>query len=136
MPFFKQEILEASDKRQGLDNKEYKEALAKTSSARRIIDNIMKKNQLDAIAGTSIGPACCIDLVNGDYDTGFYFCTPAAMAGYPHITIPMGTLHDLPLGFSFAAGAYQEPIILGFAYAFEQASKKRVMPKFIKNLVN
>ena len=67
----------------------------------------MREHQLDAIAGTSIGPANCTDLVNGDYGTGFYFCPPAAMAGYPHITVPMGSLYKLPVGLSFIAGAYK-----------------------------
>ena len=96
---------------------------------------MMSKDKLDAIAGTSIGLACCIDLINGDYDTGFYFCPPAAMAGYPHITFPMGTVHDLPAGLSFIAGAYQEAKLLKIAYAYEQASKKRVVPRFIGSAV-
>ena len=135
MPYFKQETLEACDKRGGLDSKEYKEALSKTTSCRGIIDNVMKTNNLDAICGTSIGPACLIELVNGDYDTGFYFCPPAAMAGYPHITVPMGTLHELPVGFSFTSGAYKEADIINYAYAFEQATKKRKAPKFLKSAV-
>lgn len=135
MPYFKQETLEACDKRGGLDSKEYKDALSKTTSCRGIIDNMMKTNNLDAICGTSIGPACLIELVNGDYDTGFYFCPPAAMAGYPHITVPMGTLHELPVGFSFTSGAYKEADIINYAYAFEQATKKRKAPKFLKSAV-
>lgn len=131
MPFFKQETLESSEAKQGLDSKEYTDALEKTLGSRKIIDDLMKEHRLDAIAGTSIGPACCTDLINGDYDTGFYFCPPAAMAGYPHITVPMGNVHQLPIGLSFMAGAYQEPAILGIAFAFEQASKKRTAPKFI-----
>jgi len=94
----------------------------------------MREHELVAIAGTSIGPANCIDLVNGDYSTGFYFCPPAAMAGYPHITVPMGTLHELPVGLSFIAGAYHEKELLQFAYAYEQASKKRMNPKFLKTI--
>ena len=83
----------------------------------------------------TIGLASCIDLINGDYDTGFYFCPPSAMAGYPHITVPMGTVHDLPVGLSFIAGAYQEGEIIKLAYAFEQATKKRKAPKFIKTSI-
>jgi amidase len=94
----------------------------------------MKEHQLDAISGTSIGLPCCTDLINGDYDTGFYFCQPAAMAGYPHITVPMGTVHELPLGLSFISSAYKEGELLKIAYAFEQASKKRSSPKFIKTI--
>ena len=133
MPYFKQETQESSEAKGALDSKEYTDALKKTAGSRKIIDDMMKAHQLDAICGTSIGLACCIDLINGDYDTGFYFCPPAAMAGYPHITVPMGTVHDLPLGLSFVGGAYMEPQLLSVAYAFEQASKKRVTPKFKRN---
>jgi amidase len=131
MPFFKQELLEQCEEKKGLDSKEYTDALKKTSETRTIINALMQKEKLDAIAGTSIGFANCIDLVNGDYDTGFYFCPPAAMAGYPHITVPMGTWHDLPAGLSFIAGAYKEAEIISIAYAYEQAGKKRVQPKFL-----
>jgi amidase len=134
MPFFKQETLERSEKTGDLGSKEYLDALAKSTSAKKFIDDLMRENKLDAIAATSIGPANLTDLVNGDYSTGFYFCPPAAMAGYPHITVPMGTLHELPVGLSFIAGAYQEGPLLGIAYAFEQASKKRTAPKFLKTL--
>jgi amidase len=132
MPYFKQETLESSNEKNDLNSKEYLDALKKTTSLRKIIDDMMAKNKLDAIAGTSIGLPCCIDLINGDYDTGFYFCPPAAMAGYPHITVPMGNVHELPVGLSFIARAYQEPEIIKLAYAFEQATRKRTPPKFIK----
>jgi len=135
MPYFKQETLESCNAKGDLNNKEYLDALKKSTSTRKIIDDIMDKNKLDAIAGTSIGLPCCIDLINGDYDTGFYFCPPAARAGYPHITVPMGTVHDLPVGLSFIAGAYREDEIIKLGYAFEQATKKRTPPKFIKTSV-
>jgi len=135
MPYFKQETLESCNAKGDLNNKEYLDALKKSTSTRKIIDDIMDKNKLDAIAGTSIGLPCCIDLINGDYDTGFYFCPPAARAGYPHITVPMGTVHDLPVGLSFIAGAYREDEIIKLGYAFEQATKKRTLPKFIKTSV-
>lgn len=131
MPYFKQEILESSNAKGDLETKEYKEDVEKTTGARKIIDDLLQQNNLAAICSTSIGPAGCTDLINGDYDTGFYFCPPAAMAGYPHITVPMGDVHGLPVGLSFVAGAYQEPEIIKLAYAFEQASKKRIVPKFI-----
>jgi amidase len=135
MPFFKQETLESSEAKGDLTSKEYTEALAKTRSWRQRIDKLMAANKLDAIAGTSIGPAGCIDLINGDYDTGFYFCQPAAMAGYPHLTIPMGTVHGLPVGFSLIAGAYQEGALLSMGYGYEQASKKRIRPGFAGSLI-
>ncbi len=135
MPYFKQETLIAAEKKGGLDSKEYKDALASSTSARGIIDNILKQNNLDAICGTTNGVACCIDLVNGDYDTGFSFSSPAAMAGYPHITVPMGAVHQLPVGLSFFGTAYTEGELITLAYAYEQASKKRTEPKFTPNIM-
>lgn len=134
MPWFKQEILESCQEKNGLDTKEYIDALVRSTSSKKLIDDLLKQNKLDAICGTSIGYAPLIDLVNGDYDTGFYFCPPAAMAGYPHITVPMGTVHDLPVGLSFFSTAYDEGGILKLAYAYEQASKKRTAPKFKNTL--
>jgi amidase len=131
MPFFKQEILEKSNAKGNLSSKEYTTALHNILQSRVIIDELMKKHQLDAIAAVSNGFACCIDLINGDYDTGFSFSTPAAIAGYPHITLPMGMVHDLPVGISFMAGAYQEQAIIDIAYVFEQATKHRTKPGFI-----
>lgn len=134
MPYFKQETLERSEAKAGLESKEYTDSLKITLSTRKIIDDLMNEHKLDAIAATSIGPANCTDLVNGDYGTGFYFCPPAAMAGYPHITVPMGAIFELPVGLSFMAGAYKEDELLKIAYAYEQASKKRMAPKFLKTM--
>ncbi|MEJ7768746.1 MAG: amidase [Chitinophagaceae bacterium] len=135
MPYFKQETLERCEAKEGLNSKKYTDALQKSMGAKKIIDNLLAGSGLDAICATSIGLAGCIDLINGDYDTGFYFCPPAAMAGYPHITVPMGTLHELPVGLSFIGGAYKEAELISMAFAFEQASKMRVRPKFIASLV-
>lgn len=133
MPYFQQETLEAANAKGDMTSKEYLDAVAKTTGCRKIIDDMLAKDKLDAICGTSIGFAGLTDLINGDYDTGFYFCPPAAMAGYPHITVPMGYLHDLPVGFSFCGTAYNEGPLITLAYAFEQATKKRVPPKFLKS---
>lgn len=135
MPYFQQETLESSQALGGLDSKEYKAALKQSTSARGIIDRLLQEHQLDAISGTTNGVACCIDLIDGDYDTGFSFSSPAAMAGYPHITVPMGMVKGLPVGFSFIAGAYKEPELLAMAYGFEQATKKRVAPAFIGDVL-
>jgi amidase len=134
MPFFKQELLVSSDKKGDLNSMEYTEALAKSTSARKIIDDLLKANNLDAICGPTNGPACCIDLVNGDYDNGVSLSSPAAMAGYPHITVPMGFVHELPVGFSFFSTAYAEPKIIALAYAFEQASKQRKAPQYVESI--
>jgi len=131
MPFFKQEILEQAQAKKGLDEKEYMDAVAKTTgTTRTAIDKIISDNKLDAIVAPTNGFAVCIDLVNGDYDNGFSFSGPAAMAGYPHITVPMGYFNELPVGISFVSTAYKEGDIIKLAYAYEQASKKRVPPKF------
>jgi amidase len=135
MPYFKQETLISSQAKGNLDTKEYKDALAKSLSSRTLIGNLMKEQQLDAVCGVTNGLACCIDLINGDYDTGFSFSTPAAVAGFPHITVPMGFVHELPLGISFFGTAYTEPALLGIAYAYEQASKKRNKPAFKADLL-
>lgn len=131
MPFFKQEILEQSEKRGGLDSKEYLDAVKlMTSTTRNAIDTILKDNNLDAVAAPTNGFAGCIDLINGDYDNGFSFSSPAAMAGYPHITVPMGFAYGLPAGISFISTAYKEGDIIRLGYAYEQASKKRAVPVF------
>ena len=135
MPYFKQELLEMCDSKGSLNEKEYTDALKISTSARKIIDDMIQQHQLDAICSTSFGLANCTDLVNGDYDTGFYFAPPAAMAGYPHITVPMGKVHELSIGLSFIAGAYQEGKLIEMAFSFEQASLKRTPPKFLKTLV-
>jgi amidase len=136
MPFFKQETLELAESKGGLQSKEYVDALQKShQGTRAAIDRVMKANQLDAIIGPTNGFAVCIDLVNGDYDNGFSFSSPAAKAGYPHITVPMGSWHDLPIGISFFAGPYSEPELIKMAYAYEQASKKRTPPKFLPYLL-
>jgi amidase len=136
MPYFRQETLEKCLTNGDLNSKEYLDALERSNKgSQAIIDKIMKDNKLDAISGTTNGLACCIDLANGDYDTGFSFSSPAAMAGYPHITIPMGMVHDLPIGFSFFGQPYTEGELIKMAYAFEQASPQRVRPKFIKTIM-
>lgn len=130
MPFFKQETLIISQAKGDLSNKEYTDALIKTLSSRKIITDIINQNSLDALSGATNGLACCIDLINGDYDTGFSLSTPAAMAGFPHITVPMGFVHGLPAGISFFGIAYSEPKLVSLAYAYEQASRNRMPPAF------
>jgi amidase len=137
MPYFKQETLELAQAKGDLNSKEYLDAVKNTNTiTRNAIDKILKDNKLDAIAAPTNGFACCIDLINGDYDNGFGFSGPAAMAGYPHITVPMGYWHELPLGLSFVGTAYDEAGIITLGYAYEQASKKRVAPKFTKDILS
>jgi amidase len=131
MPFFKQETLELANEKGDLNSAEYLDAVKSTTEiSRNGIDKILKDNNLDAIVAPTNGFACCIDLVNGDYDNGFSFSGPAAMAGYPHITVPMGHFNELPVGLSFISTAYKEGELIKLGYAYEQASQKRIVPAF------
>ena len=136
MPYFKQEQLEASELKPGLESKEYKEALSKGRDAsRKIIDSVIGDNKLDAIAGITMGPSCSIDMIYGDRWGSDFLTQPAAMSGYPHISLPCGLAYQLPVGLSFFSGAYTEPMLISIAYAYEQATKKRVAPTFIKSFL-
>ncbi|MHC1707180.1 MAG: amidase [Bacteroidales bacterium] len=135
MPFFRQDILESSEQKGGLDSGEYLNISEKIQTqSRHIINKTLKDNNLLAITGLTMSPACASDLVYGDKSGDIYAGTLSAISGYPHITVPCGTVYQLPVGLSFFAGAYSEPILLGLAYAYEQATKKRVSPKFRKSL--
>ena len=132
MPYFKQEQLENSEKKTGLQNKAYLEALTRgRDTSRQIINALIADNKLDAIAGITMGPACSIDAVYGDRWGDDFLTQPAAMAGFPHISLPAGLVNRLPVGLSIFGTAYTEASLINMAYAFEQATKKRVPPKFI-----
>lgn len=135
MPFFKQSILEDSALKGGLDEKEYLEALKVVQQTTRDgIDASLKAEKLDGIIGPTNGPSWCTDHVNGDFFTGYGTYSPAAQAGYPHITVPMGLVAGLPIGLSFIGGPYQESALISLAYAFEQASHLRQKPSFTPSL--
>jgi amidase len=137
MPYFKQDILEESQAKGDLTSKEYQDALKNIlTKTRDAISDTLEQLQLHAIAGPSYGPSWCIDWVNGDYSTGYGFSSPAAIAGFPHITVPMGFVSNLPIGISFFSKAYDEGGLLTLAFAYEQLSKNRMAPGFLKtNLV-
>lgn len=131
MPYFRQEILEASEERGDLKKKEYVEALQSVRTvSRQAIDEILKADNLNAICGPATGPAWCTDLVNGDAFSGYGMGSGAAMAGYPSITVPMGFVHNLPVGLLFTGPAYGEGELLAVAYGYEQVSKNRKPPAF------
>ncbi len=134
MPYFGQEHMTTAQSKGSLSSKPYREALAKNRrlSRQEGIDQAMRKYRLDAIVVPSGGPAWMIDLVNGDGITWDMESTsPAAVAGYPHITVPAGYIFGLPVGLSFFAKAWQEPTLLKLAFAFEQATKVRKPPQFL-----
>jgi amidase len=133
MPYFKQETLESSDKKAGVDSKEYKEAFQKCHiGSRKIIDEVINKNKLDAICGLTMGPSCSIDMIYGDRWGDVFLTMPAAVTGYPHISVPCGMIYELPVGLSFFGPAYSEEVLIGLGYAYEQATRHRQIPKFKK----
>lgn len=137
MPWFKQDLLEKSEAKGDLKSKEYIDALNHSLSlTRKAINKTMDDNKLDAICGPSFGPSWCTDWVNGDYSTGYGFSTPAAIAGYPHITVPMGQVSGLPIGLSFFGKEFSEGSLVSLAYAYEQASMNRRPPEFKKSILS
>ena len=131
MPYFKQDTLEICEKKAGLDSKEYLEALKKChEGSRKILDEVINTNKLDAIAGITIGPACSTDMWYGDRWGDVYAPSTPATAGYPHISVPCGLVYNLPVGLSLFGAAYTEPQLIAMAYAYEQATKHRIKPGF------
>ncbi len=132
MPFFGQDIFIKAEAKGPLTDSAYREALAQNQRLARKegIDAVMQQHQLDAMIAPTGGPAWTTDLVNGDHFTGG-FSSAAAVAGYPHITVPAGYVNGLPVGISFFGRAYSEPVLIKLAYAFEQATKHRRPPQFL-----
>ena len=132
MPYFGQERMLQAQAKGPLSDEAYLNALAasKRLAGAEGIDQALAAQQLDAIVAPTTGPAWLIDLVNGDHYGGSC-TTPAAVAGYPHITVPAGFVFGLPVGLSFFAGAWSEPTLLRLAYAFEQATQAWRAPQFL-----
>jgi amidase len=134
MPHFQQEHMVRANAKGGLDSKEYLDALANNLKFSREegIDKALKDNKLDALVAPSGSPAWLTDFIRGD-NSGGGFSSPAAVAGYPHITVPAGFVQGLPCGISFVGTAWSDAKLIGMAYAFEQASKARRAPMFAKS---
>ena len=110
----------------------YRTALAacRTRARTQGIDAVLTRHKLDAIVAPTGSPAWPIDLVNGDHFTGAS-STPAAVAGYPNVTVPAGEVYGLPVGISFIGTAWTERRLVALAYAYEQATKHRRPPTFL-----
>jgi amidase len=135
MPFFGQELFLRAQEKGPLTDPAYLKALetCRRLSREEGIDAVMNQHQLDALVAPTTGPAAVTDLVFGDRDVGGS-SSPAAIAGYPSITVPAGFVSGLPFGISFFGRAYSEPVLLRLAYAFEQATKMRQAPRFLKSI--
>lgn len=135
MPFFAQEHMVRANAKGGLDDKAYLDALANNHKFSRAegIDKALADNKLDALVAPSGSPAWLTDFIRGD-NSGGGFSSPAAVAGYPHITVPAGFVQGLPCGISFVGAAWSDAKIIGMAYAFEQASKARRAPTCAKTV--
>lgn len=134
MPYFGQDLFIKAQAKGPLTDRKYLQALAKNHLLSRTqgIDFVMRKHRLDAMIAPTGGPAWPTDWINGDHFTGGY-SSASAVAGYPHITVPAGYVFGLPVGISFFAGAWSEPKLIKYAYAFEQATKARQTPRFLRS---
>ena len=132
MPYFGQELFIQAQAKGPLTDKKYIAALAKNHqlSRKEGIDAAMDKHNLDALIAPTGGPAWTTDLVNADHFTGGS-STPAAVAGYPAITVPAGQVFGLPVGLTFFGRAWSEGKLIKLAYAYEQETKHRQAPKFL-----
>ena len=132
--YFGQEIMEMAEAKGPLTSAAYQKALATNRRQARTlgIDAVMATHQLDALVAPTFSPPWLVDLVNGDAMPAGASSpsSVAAVAGYPHITVPMGYYRGLPLGMSFFGGAWSEPTLIKLAYAYEQATRHRRPPAF------
>jgi len=135
MPFFGQEHFINAQAKGGLDSPEYLDALANNLRYSRAegLDKVLAEYRLDALVAPTGGPAWLTDFIKGDAEGGS-FTSQAAVAGYPHITVPAGFVHGLPCGISFVGGAWSEARLISLAYAYEQASMQRRAPSYAKTV--
>ncbi|TWX68945.1 amidase [Colwellia sp. C1TZA3] len=129
MPYFKQEIFEMAQAKGKLTDQRYRSALllAKKLTQEEGIDALLAEHQLDLIIAPTTGPAWKTDWINGDHYLGAA-SSAAAISGYPHITVPMGYVHGLPVGLSMFSGKLQEGKLIEVAYGYEQSTLHRRAP--------
>jgi amidase len=135
MPYFGQDLFLRSQEKGTLTEKEYVVALASNHALSRDqgIDGVMNKFHLDALMAPSGAPAWLTDLANGDHAVGGS-SNAAAVAGYPNINVPAGFVFGMPVGISFFGRAWSEPTLLKIACGFEQLTKARKPPQFMRTV--
>jgi amidase len=136
MFLFDQGTFEQAEKSSGLDDPDYRKARETSFQAAgpNGIDKLLRDNDLVALVGPTMPPAWPIDAVNGDQISGGGAGSLAAVAGYPHLTVPMGAVKGLPVGLSFIGPKWSDGMILSLGYAYEQASHALVAPRFIRSV--
>ncbi len=136
MALFDQDLFEQAQQTRGLDDPEYRDA--RRTSFRMAgpegIDRLLRENDVVALVGPTMPPAWLIDAVNGDQVSGAGAGTLAAVAGYPHLTVPMGQVRGLPVGLSFIGPKWSDAIILSLGFAYEQASRQLAPPAFLDSV--
>lgn len=132
MRWFDQALFELAESKGGLDSQPYRDAKAKAArlAGPEGIDRLLRESGADLLVGVTNGPAWTTDLVNGDHYTGPGVSQLPAVAGYPHLTVPMGAVEGLPIGLSFIGTKWSDGDVLAAGYAYEQASRKRVAPTY------
>ncbi len=132
MPFFGQEIFLKAQEKGPLTTPAYREALEKCRRLARKdgLDAVLTGHRLDALVAPTGAPGWVIDPLSGDHYVGGN-STPAAVAGYPAISVPMGFVFGMPVGMTFVGKAWSEPVLVRLAYAFEQATGHRRPPRFL-----
>jgi amidase len=135
MPHFGQELFLRAEAKGGLDSKEYLDALANNHRYSRAegIDQALAEHKLDALVAPTGGVPWLTDFYAGDNE-GESFTRPAAVAGYPHVTVPAGFVHGLPCGMSFVGAAWSEAKLIRIASAYEHATRRRRAPTYAKSL--
>jgi amidase len=136
LTLFGQETFIKSEATKGLNDPAYKaaRALSLRIAGHDGIDAMLAANHLDALVSPTMPPAWKIDVANGDQIAGSGAGSLAAVAGYPHLTVPMGAVMGLPVGLSFIGPAWSEARLLGYGYAYEQAAKTKLAPGFIPSI--
>jgi amidase len=136
LALFDQGTFEEAQTMKGLDDPDYRKA--RETSLRLAgaegIDKLLSDNDVVALVGPTMPPAWPIDAVNGDQISGGGGGSLAAVAGYPHLTVPMGQVKGLPVGLSFIGPKWSDQLILSLGYAYEQASRKRIEPRFLPSI--
>lgn len=136
MALFGQETFERAEKTKGLDDPAYKKARETSFRAAgpNGIDRLLKEHHVVALVGPTMPPAWKIDAVNGDQISGSGAGSLAAVAGYPHLTVPMGLVKGLPVGLSFIGPKWSEALLLSLGFAYEQARGPFPAPKFYRSI--